>query len=244
MLKAYHQVRQPGDVEAILETGAILPLINFIDPSQVRASCADFLRAFRSRHRQEPKMVPAAAFSAIVDEAVEAIRERQQQGGIRPPGLPWKATGWTGEAGEVPATNLQCEDILAGDLIFVFLSPGYWTNDWRPSGFGFDAEELVRQGVGVRPVDFLSHYIKHIESVLMKDWRSQEEAKTAIERGLARIVRDEQIHGAEALAELRRFEKQDAARLRATGPELVSVGALPVDLAVEVWKNGWKREIR
>jgi len=244
VFKAYHQVRQPADVDAILETGAVLPLIRFIEPSQVRASCADFLRAFRSRHRQEPRKVAMAGFGAVIEEAIDAIQRRQEGLGIRPAGLPWKSTGWSGEGGEVPATNLQCEDILAGDITFVFLSPGYWTNDWRPSGFGFDAEELVRRGAVVRPEDFLARFIRHIESVLMKEWGSPEEAKTEIERGLARIVEDEQIYGADALAALRRFDRQDVRKLRAAGPEIVWLGPLPVDLAVEVWKNGWRREIR
>lgn len=240
MLKAYHQARRAADVDAILEARAILPLLYFIEPSQVRSLCKDFKRAFRNRYGVGPEPVAEEGLDAIVDEVERAIADRQQGAGISPAGL--ATHGPFGQ--ERPTTGLECEDLLAGDVDRVFLSFGRWMSPGALNGFVFDAEDLVRRGAETRPEDMLAVFLAHIERVLRDpEWETPAAAREEIERGLAAALAVDEHGGEPALRRIRRWSKLSDRELRIARPEIVWRGPLPVELAVEVWKNGERKEI-
>lgn len=220
MIRAYHQVgtdsMEPRDRENLLkkvmEIGSLLPAVERVSRAEMEAECFGSERevALHQRFRSSPETL-----AALRDMAGEWTRRLPEEGSVH--------------------TMFNCVDILAGDLGRLFLSVGDWYT--VPTGFVFDAEELVEKGAAFRPSDMLRNLDFAVENAVKERFRSVGAARKRIEQVIDEVVADNNFYGKEAVRELRHFAK----KLYGT-EELVWEGRLPLDLAVEAWSEG--RRIR
>lgn len=222
MIKAYHQVggadKTPAQravfIDQILDLGEIIPAIQRVKRGEMWHEC--FSEESQGCHTVEEMCVRGTSPKAREALAI-LTREKLAL-------LPEEGT---------THTMFNCLDLLAGDFEGVFLSIGDWYD--HPSGFVFDAEELVAAGASYRGVDLLGYYDYKLTEAL-KNWSygSVVQAKKAIEAALESVHENHESKGEEALTLLR------AECASGCPGEIVWPGSLPLGLAVEMWRDGKK----
>lgn len=234
MIKAYHRVSSDEAYEAILSIGSILPAAYRIDPDQAVEMCEKELGDIGFQTTEARRGV-----ARLLDERVREVIELQERESVR--------------SARAPATMLFCADLLAGDFMNVFLSPGGFTSaslarGWPLSGFGFDAEELVRRGAEYRPQDLLFSF-RHAVAKTMRTGLGEQESYKAVKQELER-QRHGTLYEDAALEALKVFDDpahDPTSHKKYDWPsnaEVVWTGPLPLDLAVEVWGSGELLETR
>jgi hypothetical protein len=232
MIKAYHRVSSNEALKAILDAGQIVPAAYRLDPARIWDLCQeDVGRTF------DMTSPAGLAITELVEEAVAYFEAMQR-------GLQVEKTS---------ATALKCIDILSGDAGKVFLSPGTWSEagrglGWPLSGFVFDVETLIGNGALLRKWDFFSSYSVALKNAV--ESASGLPANKIKDQFVAKIesILNRQISGAEAMEILRRYavapgeEHLKPYELRhergwSVQEEIVWDGPLPLDLAIEAWKD-------
>lgn len=228
MIKAYHSTRTVEVLEKILAQGAILPGIYRRSEEAIRATCGKDVKAYDIHFGPNP--VALRALNQLMDEFIEDHAEILSE-----------------KAGP---TALRCSDILAGDAGRVFLSAYRWTlagdiekRSFAKTGLAFDAEDLVRKGAAVRPYDLYGGFDQVLKEEFKKRYASAERAMESVATELASVIEDGSLHGDEAIAYLHKGLEDDqiAYELEQEDIEVVWDGPLPVEWAVEEWRNGRRR---
>lgn len=227
MIPAFHRVSSNQALETIMAAGQIVPAAYRIDPELVQDLCStDMLR--------DNSGPGVDGVRELVEEAAAYFRSVQAE-------FPGPKTR---------ATALKCQDILSGDGGRIFLSPGTWSEagralGWPLSGFVFDAEQLIKMGARFRKDDLYSTFWVLMDNAMNASSRA--EAKEIVLGGLHKIHDTREMGGEDALQALEMFrllpgeeamsphERQKYEWRR--GTEVVWDGPLPLDLALEVWKN-------
>jgi len=237
MIKAFHSVgtehlsqKARGAIfDVIVETGAIFPAIFHVERDKMDAQC--YRHVTRSIRAKFLKADPRAwkAMVQIIDAALDRLPEEGHR-----------------------QTRFTCVDVLAGDLDRVFLGL-----KWRklvPNGFVFNAEELLQKGARYRPIDLIQDFHETIKETVLKAYKTVPAAKRALTAALDRHLEqqtytgDEGVHAlyecvADAfntfhqLEENGRASDQEAAIWGCAEAEFVWDGPLPLDLAIEGWRN-------
>lgn len=234
MTPAFHHVPKKN-LEQVIAEGVIRPGIERIHPKAIEATCAltgdveDALEQIGEEFNAVYGRFPSdTAWNGLVNLAKskvdEAIRFQREKG--------WSPTQET--------TEFTCLDVIAGDLDRVFLSVWDWAW-WVPegserTGFVFDADQLIEQGACIRPHDMLLHYKNAVVKELSRRLRTPAAFSAAIEQAIARVKLKGDLCGRRATAFLRGPASQDyqkSAELKGSQTELVIVGPLSLELAVE-----------
>lgn len=226
-IKAYHRVSSNDVLQIITDLGVILPAAYRMDPDQARQLCRAEL------NKRNPPAAVRLGIDRLLDERVEEIAALQEREWIRPP----KTEG---------GSMFMCDDLLSGDFMNIFLTPGGFTGamiarGWPLSGFEFDAEELIRRGAQYRKEDFLWGY----KSALLKALESSSGPDTyaTLKADLA-AVQTRAKYGDEAVEELAIFDvpghdpTTHGEYAWPSSAEVVWPGPLPLELATAVWHNG------
>lgn len=225
MIKAYHSTRTVESLEKILAEGAILPGIYRLNEEAIRGACEKDAKGYDARYGLNPVVV--GGLSQLIDEFIRDHAEMF----IRKAG----------------PTALRCPDILVGDAGRVFLSAYRWTlardiekRRFPKTGLSFDAIDLVKKGAAVRPFDLYGHFHWELIDKFQARYASREQARENIARGLASRVEAGSLYGDEAIAYLHKGLKDDQILydLEQEDVEVVWEGPLPVEWAVEEWRNG------
>lgn len=213
---AYHQVgtesmgseHRMALLDVVLATGRILPAVDRLDRSEMAKECFDEEDA-----RLEDR------FETATPRAMQALKS--------------VARGWIRRLPEEGSrhTNFTCVDLLAGDLDRVFLSIGEWQGSFA-TGLVFDAADLIRRGAEIRTTDLLDRLDWAIRNAVERTYRSQREAKDAIQAAVEHVLENRTVAGEPAL-----YALADCVRYPGTC-ELTWEGALPLDVAIEVWREG------
>lgn len=226
MIKAYHQVgsEQWNDaqlrevLEGVLSRGKIEPAITRLDRGDMEKECFTGLdRGATIDQRFEganPKVL--AALKAI---ARDKLKKLPRSGLVQ--------------------SLFNCVDLIAGDLELIFLKPEEWYS--LQNGFVFDAEELLRKGARFRPTDLLGNYNYVIEQLAYQNFRTVTEAREAVEEALRDERDTRELTGQEGIWDLKECIEHAGDYSGEEGTcngEIVWRGALPLDLAIEVWQNG------
>lgn len=217
MIKAYHQVgsdaQEPFKREAlfdqVLELGEIIPATLRVARSEMNYEC--FTGPASVNLRSRFRNSGRHALEALEEMAVDIVDQLPEDGSKQ--------------------THFNCVDLLAGDLDRVFLSPGRWYA--VPNGFVFDAIELLEEGAAFRPVDLLGQLDRGLQEVSRGNYPNISEARYAIEAEIQDVLQSGQFFGAQAVRRLKSYVKS-----KKTLGELVWDGPLPLDLAIEGWKEG------
>lgn len=207
-LKAYHQVLGPGALDTILNEGVILPASYRLDVAWLKKRCGAFMISLKEKN---PKGDPLG-FKAVddaLDSAINDIEAAQHKASV---------------VGTQKKTALECQDIIFGDADKIFLSIGKFALKGAKTGLVFDARDLVERGAFVRGCDYYQAYDGVIESAL---YGSEEYPSTYdgfdIFESEYESIRDRLVSDVEYL--------KDATEILWEGP-------LPLDLAIEVIRNG------
>jgi hypothetical protein len=234
MIKAYHQVggddRLPAERKAylkqILDLGEIVPAIQRIQRREMYNECfTDF-----TEESQGSNSVDELLSLGSSPEAREALTLMAREKIALLP-----------EVGSTH-TMFNCLDLVAGDFERVFLSARDWYS--YPSGFVFDAEELLMAGAWYRPRDLLGHYNHAVEEAVKFTYDSVEDARRELESALAGVLEAHESTGEEAVTLLRLDSNKIARALRidctskGCPSEIVWPGSLPLGLAIEMWSEG------
>lgn len=215
-MKAYHFVLGGAKaIDKILSEGEILPAIYRLDPHEMQDRCLDVLDTFEYAAQKDPsKEAAVVAVKELIDERIGEIYVAQDQ-------IPSVEGG----------TRFRCEDLLAGDLGWVFLSPKDWAYElygvsFHPNGFVFNVRTLLKEGGMLRNADLISLYeLAMTDLVWGESYDTVTEAKRVLENKLTRIQAGHETN-----------------KIPVGGPppasELVFPGALPVEWAVEIWRDG------
>lgn len=229
-VKAYHYVPASA-MEKLLHQREILPSSERVDPSIFMWDCQNTMNEIRAEIESEGLIGDENALEALYDwmeQELHSLEEWQRQ---------------VGPEETHRETQFMCMDLLAGDLDRVFLSIGDWVH-WAPqedpSGFVFDAEELIRDGAGIRASDLSLPYMDALKRVLTKRWKLRENAREVLETELHAVMKANTLHKNDALKWLRAAGPSIARTARHEGgrAELVWEGSLPLKLATEVWSEG------
>lgn len=216
MSLAYHYVADGSAVlDRVIFQGRISPAVERLDLLAAQLRCGNFMATAETRGRVHP-------FS--LDSLQELLEERL--GEIDPSEVP------EGERTK-SETQFHCVDLLAGDLENVFLSVREWP-EWLQdpeNGFAFDAAFLVRKGAHIRPFDLIDEYEESIWDALSED---RGKSPATLKRLFASIRKKSELSGQKALQHIKDFGLG----------ELVWKGSLPINWAVEIWREGtleWSR---
>lgn len=128
-------------------------------------------------------------------------------------------------------TLFNCVDVLAGDLDRVFLAVGAWFGPFA-NGFVFDAGQLISAGARVRLSDLFHDFNQAIRRASRQSYRSTAAATRAIQGAIERVLDERTLEDEPAILAL-----HDCAKRPGTC-ELTWDGPLPINLAVEVWREG------
>ena len=218
-MKAYHFVLAGGKaVDTIQSTGTLFPALYRLNPATLQEQCEDIVEQLSYAVERDPeKEAPVEAVKELIDDRIGELYVAQEQ-----------------HLGEEERTKFQCDDLLAGDLGLVFLSLKEWAYeiyglhrlDFKPNGFVFDAQQLLKHGALIRNADLLELY-----SLAMTDliWHEHYDTVTGAKKALLQKL--------DTIQRLHQFES-----IPAGGPplaaELVFPGPIPVEWAIEVWKDG------
>lgn len=231
MIKAYHSTRTVDALEKILAQGAILPGINRLSEEALRATCGKDTKAYDTHFGPNP--IALRAMNQLLDEFIRDHAET-----LSPKAGP---------------TALRCSDILAGDAGRVFLSAYRWTlaadvekRGLQKTGFAFDAEDLVRKGAAVRPYDLYGGFDQVLKTEFRKGYASTERAMESIASELSSMIETGSLYGDEAIAYLHKglTDHQILYELEQEDMEVVWDGPLPIELAIEEWRNGRKSKLK
>lgn len=222
LIKAYHQVggddRTPKErrafMDQILQLGEIIPAVDRIQQHEMYNEC--FTKESQGGHTVQ-SLSRGSSLEAI--EAMAAMaREKISL-------LP--LVGST-------HTMFNCLDLLAGDFERVFMSLGGWYS--APTGFVFDAEELLMAGASYRPRDLLGYYGNRLEKAVGFTYDSVEDARRELDSVFESVRDDHESTGKEAITLLR----ADCGGGVTCPGEIVWPGSLPLGLAIEMWREGRK----
>lgn len=225
MIKAYHAigtgVKTPDyrEIQAelfdkIAAQGSILPARYRLRRDEMRRRC--------SPSKEEPgvgrelfemcRSENPIAFQALSEMAEEVIQALPPHGD--------------------PGTKLSCLDLLAGDLDRIFLSVDRWFGNIE-NGFVFNAEDLIRNGAVARERDALDDIHNAIARACEKSFSTVAGARRSIQRGISLAVGRNTYRGSQAMA----FLKECVERAFC-GAEVLWTGPLPLDAAIEAWRDG------
>jgi hypothetical protein len=226
MILAYHKMSSNRAMDAILEAGRIVPAIFRLHPDKIGSLCEELVNPYRGTPTEE-------ALRELVNEALEYFASMRVGSGTH-------------------ETALKCEDILAGDAGRIFLSPGNWSEagrglGWPNSGFAFDAERLIQEGAAYRPDDIGYRFRSVIQKVAEIGADSVEESKAMIVNGFNELLSKGQMFGSQALKEIEIYRLRQGEervppyerrkRTWHSQDEILWDGPLPVDWAVEIWRD-------
>lgn len=139
-------------------------------------------------------------------------------------------------------THFTCLDLLAGDLDRIFLSVEKWY-EAIPNGFVFDAERLVLEGAAVRPRDLLWRLDMAFVEAMSYEYPIPEMVGQALNAAIEETLMNGQFFGKDAIVYLRNLTSGPRV---IPGPpleksEVVWNGPLPLEMALEAWREGEKR---
>lgn len=210
MIPAYHWVPKETFHE-ISSSGHIIPASERLDPKIFQDKCAGELENLAHTLKGQP--VDPIAWKGLG----QLIGDRLEEFSSWSPGSPHTFT------------QLGCIDLLALDAESVFLQVGQWPM-WagrNPSGFIFDAEELIRRGAFFREKDLAIAYWAGLQKVVIKKFDTVDDAETAI----VSMFRDvQEKYDKSGAAAARALKKRHG---RSEPPELLWHGRLPVSLAID-----------
>jgi len=210
VIPAYHWVPKEAFHE-ISSSGHIIPASERLDPKIFQDKCAGELENLAYTLKGQP--VDPIAWMGLG----KLLGDRLEDFATWSPGSPYTFT------------QLGCIDLLALDAESVFLQVGQWPM-WagrNPSGFVFDAEELIRRGVFFREKDLAIAYWAGLQKVVLRKFPTVDDAETAIVSMFSDVQKKYDKTGAAAAKALkkRRRESEPA--------ELLWHGRLPVSLAID-----------
>ncbi len=216
MIKAYHQVGVDGmkarDISKLMERvaklGRLLPATMRLSRGEMELECFD---ASRFPIRERLKGGRSMMIEVMEDIARERISVLPEDGS--------------------PQSMFNCIDLIAGDLDLVFLSIGDWYA--IPTGFVFDAEELLARGAVFRPADIMGELGYRLEEISRWNYGRYAEARRAIEEVAQDVIERNSLKGAAARRAIKRCLKEGEGACPVG--ELVWEGPLPLELAVEAW---------
>ncbi len=218
-VKAYHFVMGGGKaVDTIQSEGTLFPALYRLHPATIQEQCEEFVDNLTYSAEQDPsKEASVMAVKELIDDRIGELYVAQEQ-----------------RLGEEERTQFQCDDLIAGDLGLVFLSLedwayamyGYHRIDFKQNGFVFDAKHLLKHGALMRNADLLDLYgLAVTELIWHEHYATVDDAKTAL---LIKFDTIQRLHQFESIPK--------------GGPplaaELVFPGPIPVEWAIEVWKDG------
>jgi len=217
VIKAYHQVggddstpaKRRAYLDGILALGEIVPAIKRVRRSEMQAEC------FGAQGSNA-----IASFTAASREAKRALTQMARE---KIALLPKDGT---------THTMFNCMDLIAGDFERIFLSVGNWYS-W-PNGFVFDAEELLMAGAGYRTRDLLGFYHFEVEHAAQFTYDSVGDALRELEQVIEDVREHQETTGRTAVTLL----QNDCSGEDGCPGEIVWPGALPLELAVETWRDG------
>jgi hypothetical protein len=225
VIKAYHQVGSEewsedelaAALDEVLAVGRLIPAADRIDRLEMDAECfGDTDRG--STVRQKWPKATLHAMAALEEIAREKVNKFPRT--------------------DVTQTLLNCVDVMAGDHELIFLRPGNWYA--VPNGLVFDARALLDRGARFRPRDLLGEYVAAIDVVVRQKYPSLRAARREIQAMIDLVKGEMEYKGPEAYKVLEACLKgKGVCKDRPSyDQEIVWKGFLPVDWAVEVWKNG------
>lgn len=220
---AYHFVR--GGLPAlrgVVRDGAILPGAYRLPPWALRATCLSYIR--KLRERSVPSQELALAVERLLDRRLEDIKLAQK-----------------GRPAQPAESGFLCQDLLAGDLFYVFLALENWSwpilhsrGNPPPNGFVFDAHDLVTKGAILRGQDNASRYKRILSRLDKEPLPAQDLSRKLIDAFQEILLEDLSEDGA--------HEVLDDLDKRGLGPanpyELLYPSPVPVEWAIEAWAEG------
>lgn len=212
---AYHQVgtesmgpeHRVALLDVVLATGRILPAVDRLDRSEMAKECFE---EEGSRLEDRFEMATPRAMQALKSIARSWIRRLPEEGSRH--------------------TRFTCVDVLAGDLDRVFLSIGDWQGSFA-TGLVFDAADLIRRGAEIRGTDLLDRFDWALRNAVERTYRSQRDAKDAIQAAVDHVLENRTVAGEDALRAL------DDCTVFPGTCEITWNGPLPLDLAVGIWRG-------
>ncbi len=221
MIPAYHVIGTGAShsedrtrlFDAILKEGVILPANQRLARAVMEERCFSKTKTRGMPLAGEFPDATGSAFQALKSLAREIVNTLPEEGSTD--------------------TKFTCLDLLAGDLNRVFLTVGRgWFGNIQ-NGFIFDAEELIRNGARVRDRDVLDDIHRAITKMMKRTYRSLPRAKSAIRGAIRAAVAAHVSSGSRALGDIEIcLENPPCAA------ELTWNGPLPLDHAVEAWREG------
>ena len=219
MIRAFHQVGTDRLdtfgrsllLYKLIREGAVLPAINRLERREMYEECFGddgYCPPLSERYAwASPK-----AKEALKEMVLDTINQMPEDGS--------------------KASMFNCGDVVAGDLENVFLTIGRWYH--FENGFVFDAEELIKAGAELRPMDLQADFTTNMVEITKEPYRSVSQAKNSIQKAIDLFFKTHAWHGPEAIKALRKSRKTGSYE----SAELVFPGPLPVALAVEAWDDG------
>lgn len=213
MIKAYHSIyRTP--LEEIVQAGVILPAAFRVDPDVLEGHCESLIDEIRETAFDEGgNWTAVKGIELLINNRLKEMASVSLQ--------------------NTEETGFYCADLLARDVYSVFMSIGDWEDFGRkhPTGFVFDAEELINKGAIVRIGDLLQEYDDIITDMLWSKYKSPEKVMNILNNRLEEAKRENEISGIRAINYIRSSLK--------VYNELTYPGPLNLGLAKEVWDNGF-----
>lgn len=197
-------------VEAI---GEVVPASQRVDYNEMRRECFMVHRPSSIYANFELEVTPNA-FKAIASIVRRQFRDLPRDG--------------------LTSTRFNCLDLLSRDLDRVFMGLNWYDKGYR-NGFAFDAEEFLIQGAFLRRHDLVDHVRDLVRDVGASRFQSVATAKIAIKGAIDDFLISNSVTGNDGIASLWRCAKKQG---KCPGGEIVWDGPLPLDLAIEGWRNG------
>lgn len=210
MIPAYHWVPKEAFKE-ISESGEIIPATDRLNTEIFHEKCASEMENLA--YQLKGKLVDPIAWKGLFRLIADRIDHFYS---LSPGSLHM-------------FTQLGCIDLLAMDVENVFLQVGEWPM-WageNPTGFVFDAADLIQRGAFFREKDLAPSYWAGLQKIVMKKFETVDGAKDAIISMFVDIQEKYDKAGADAFKALRKKSR------RSEPPELLWHGRLPVAHAID-----------